>query len=509
MSKQKRILSMLLAVLTVVAALFCTNNFVSAQSSIGIVTGVSVALRSAPDTNPGTKVYLRLNSGDEVEILEKVTGNEPSTEAGHGTDWYKVRYNGQEGYIYGYYIRLKTVDGDFETLLARFPESYKPYLRVLHNIYPNYKFIPDELKMSFDEAVNAEYNSNVKVAPKGWPVFEDERWYSSLPSALNPDGSRKLVDGNWYYASRTAIAYFMDPRNFLSGTDIYMFAQQGYDPNLHTVDFVKTVVKGTFLEKGYDGNQNAYIEDIIYASENTLVSPCIIAGKIISEQGKEGNSRLISGTVPGYENCYNFFNFGASGTTQEDVVRSGLEYAKNAKWFSRRASILGGAESYKRGYIERGQDTYYYTNFNVVSAPYYTHQYATSLWDAKNNAANFSKPFLKDTSIAMTFKIPVYTSIPETVSIKPDQSSNPDPAPTPDPTPAPDPTPPPSGTTGDVNGDGAIDIVDLAAMKFHILGRQQLSGAAFSRADINKDGVIDVVDLAAVKFYLLGMRTSL
>lgn len=505
MSKQKRILSMLLAVLTVAAALFCTNNFVSAQNSIGIVTGDGVRIRAAANTNSQEITSLKI--GTEVEIISKVTGSQ--AEAGHGTDWYKVRYNGQEGYIYGYYIRFKTVDGDFETLLAQFPEYYKPYLRVLHNIYPNYKFIPDELKMSFDEAVNAEYNSNVKVAPKGWPVFEDERWYSSLPSALNPDGSRKLVDGNWYYASRTGIAYFMDPRNFLSGTDIYMFAQQGYDPNLHTVDFVKTVVKGTFLEKGYDGNQNAYIEDIIYASENTLVSPCIIAGKIISEQGKEGNSRLISGTVPGYENCYNFFNFGASGTTQEDVVRSGLEYAKKYEWFSRRVSILRGAESYKRGYIERGQDTYYYTNFNVVSAPYYQHQYATSLWDAKNNAANFSKPFLKDTSIAMTFKIPVYTSIPDTVSIKPDQSTNPDPAPTPDPTPAPDPTPPPSGTTGDVNGDRAIDIVDLAAMKFHILGRQQLSGAAFSRADINKDGVIDVVDLAAVKFYLLGMRTSL
>ena len=51
MSKQKRFLSLLLAVLTVVVALFFTNNFVSAQSSIGIVTGDGVRIRAAATTN--------------------------------------------------------------------------------------------------------------------------------------------------------------------------------------------------------------------------------------------------------------------------------------------------------------------------------------------------------------------------------------------------------------------------------------------------------------------------
>lgn len=502
MSKQKRILSMLLAVLTVFAALFCTNNFVSAQNSIGIVTGVSVALRSAPDTNPGTKVYLRLNTGDEVEIISKVTGSQ--AEADNGTDWYKVRYNGQEGYIYGYYIRLKTFDADFETLLARFPESYKPYLRVLHNIYPNYKFIPDELKMSFDEAVNAEYNRMIKYVS----VNKDKSYFSSQEKAFNSDGTRKFAEGSsWYYASRTAIAYYMDPRNFLSGTGtgLYMFAEQRYDSATQTRDILRTVIKGSFLERGYDNNPDAYVNDIMAAAEQTGVSPCVLAATIIIEQGN-GSSGLISGDYPGFAGYYNFFNFGAYGS---NVTQSGLEYAKSQNWNSRRASIIGGAQKYADGYISRGQDTYYYKDFNVKVAPYYSHQYATNVEDAFGNASRLARAFEKNTSSALTFKIPVYTSIPETVSIKPDQSSNPDPAPTPDPTPAPDPTPTPSGTTGDVNGDGAIDIVDLAAMSFHALGRQQLSGAAFSRADINKDGVIDVVDLAAVRFYLLGKRPSL
>lgn len=504
MSKQKRFLSLLLAVLTVVAALFCTNNFVSAQSSIGIVTGDGVRIRAAATTNSQEITSLKI--GTEVEIISKVTGSQ--AEAGHGTDWYKVRYNGQEGYIYGYYIRFKTVDGDFETLLAQFPESYKPYLRVLHNIYPNYKFIPDELNMSFDDAVNAEYDRMLKMAPIGWPVYGDERWYSSQPGAFNDDGTRKIADGNsWYYASRIAIAYFMDPRNFLSGTDFYMFAEQGYDSKTQTRDILRTVIKGTFLEKGYDNNPDAYINDIMEAAEITKVNPCVLAATIIIEQGTNGTSGLISGTYPGFEGYYNFFNIGAYGSGTDTVIVSGLTKAKEKGWNTRRLSIIGGAQTYADGYISRGQDTYYYKDFNVVSVPYYSHQYAGNLWDSKNNASRFAKAFADNTSGALTFKIPVYTSIPDTVSIKPDQSSNPDPAPTPDPTP--DPTPTPSGTNGDVNGDGAIDIVDLAAMKFHMLGRQQLSGAAFNRADINKDGVIDVVDLAAVKFYLLGMRTSL
>lgn len=504
MSKQKRFLSLLLAVLTVVAALFCTNNFVSAQNSIGIVTGDGVRIRAAATTNSQEITSLKI--GTEVEIISKVTGSQ--AEAGHGTDWYKVRYNGQEGYIYGYYIRFKTVDGDFETLLAQFPESYKPYLRVLHNIYPNYKFIPDELNMSFDDAVNAEYDRMLKMAPIGWPVYGDERWYSSQPGAFNDDGTRKIADGNsWYYASRIAIAYFMDPRNFLSGTDFYMFAEQGYDSKIQTRDILRTVIKGTFLEKGYDNNPDAYINDIMEAAEITKVNPCVLAATIIIEQGTNGTSGLISGTYPGFEGYYNFFNIGAYGSGTDTVIVSGLTKAKEKGWNTRRLSIIGGAQTYADGYISRGQDTYYYKDFNVVSAPYYSHQYAGNLWDSKNNASRFAKAFADNTSGALTFKIPVYTSIPDTVSIKPDQSSNPDPAPTPDSTP--DPTPTPSGTNGDVNGDGAIDIVDLAAMKFHMLGRQQLSGAAFNRADINKDGVIDVVDLAAVKFYLLGMRTSL
>ena len=57
---------------------------------------------------------------------------------------------------------------------------------------------------------------------------------------------------------------------------------------------------------------------------------------------------------------------------------------------------------------------------------------------------------------------------------------------------------------GDVNGDDAIDVIDLAIIKKHILGKTTLQGDAFTLGDVNDDGAIDVIDLALVKKHILG-----
>ena len=59
---------------------------------------------------------------------------------------------------------------------------------------------------------------------------------------------------------------------------------------------------------------------------------------------------------------------------------------------------------------------------------------------------------------------------------------------------------------GDTNGDGAIDVIDLAAIRLHLLGIRALQGDAFSGGDTNGDGSIDVIDLAAIRLHLLGIR---
>lgn len=57
---------------------------------------------------------------------------------------------------------------------------------------------------------------------------------------------------------------------------------------------------------------------------------------------------------------------------------------------------------------------------------------------------------------------------------------------------------------GDVNGDNVIDVIDLAIVKKHILGKIKLQNDSFTLGDVNNDGAIDVIDLALVKKHILG-----
>jgi hypothetical protein len=58
--------------------------------------------------------------------------------------------------------------------------------------------------------------------------------------------------------------------------------------------------------------------------------------------------------------------------------------------------------------------------------------------------------------------------------------------------------------SGDANGDGATNVVDIVRIVDHILGGDQLGGTLGCQADINGDGVINVVDVVAIVQGILG-----
>jgi len=61
----------------------------------------------------------------------------------------------------------------------------------------------------------------------------------------------------------------------------------------------------------------------------------------------------------------------------------------------------------------------------------------------------------------------------------------------------------PGDIVGDVNGDGKITTLDLAAIQRHIIGMKQLDNIHL--ADVNYDDMVNSVDIAFVMRYILGV----
>ena len=452
----KRSFCLLLCVCVLVSSVLCMTFAVSAQSVTGVINGTNVRVRSTPSTS-GAEVHRFVQSGQTVNILETVT-NGQEAESSHGTTWYKISTldGAYTGYVYGYYITInkeeETPDPtpdpdpnpnpepdptpvpnpDFQQQLAEFPESYRAAITALHEKHPNWIFVAEKLPMSFDTAVMAQYTDVRKMVE----LSQGIAWRSLQKDQYNWESDTwKILDGSrWVAASKEVIGYYMDPRNFLDETYVYMFMVQSYNEQYQTEEGLANVLKGTFLANNYTPNSadavdalygGSYSKIIMAAAKESGVSPYVIAAKIITEQGTTGSSNLISGTYKGFEGYYNFFNWGAYGSGTDAVVTSGLNSAKSEGWDSRADSIIGGAKKLADGYVNDSQDTYFYMDYNLRNPDKYWHQYAGSAYDAYVKASNLSKAYKGNFDVApLVFNIPVYSSIPEAPATKAEKGDN-------------------------------------------------------------------------------------
>ena len=381
------------------------------------INGTNVNIRSEASTAGGKNTVVKQVSYDYVTLLGE-------TKNADGYTWYKVSYDGITGYI-AYdpeYVTLidSSVDKDFESQIATFPESYRQYLRDLHAIYPNWKFYADNISMTLDEAVALEIGRKVSdTTDLSWRSMDLGSYNWNTGAWASSDGN-----GRWYYVSREVIKYYMDPRNFLNATYIYSYMKQDYDPSTQTEEGLKKIVAGTFLERGYsDPNDTAYggsyIKVIMAAAQKSDVNPYILASTIIQEQGVNGTSPLISGEYSGYEGYYNFFNIGA---TDGNAVIGGLTRAKNEGWNTRSASIIGGAQFCGNSYVSKGQNTYFYMNYNIKDPGNLWHQYATAVHNAASSGSQTAKTYRDLKNAELDFLIPVYEDMPSAVSELPQKS---------------------------------------------------------------------------------------
>ena len=214
---------------------------------------------------------------------------------------------------------LSVSDGDVRSTfdeVNQFPESYRAALDALKEAHPNWHFTPLVTNLDWNTVIDNEMGAKSLV----YYTFED--W--------NKDG---LYDEhNWYYATRPILEYYMDPRNGLTEERIFQFEQLTYNESYHTYEAMNRFLTGTFMDpsKKVPGTNLSYpyLTWSFGAESIRRVSPFHLASRIIQEQGRQGTGDLISGTYPGYEGYYNYFNIRATGTTHAEVVKNGLEYAK-------------------------------------------------------------------------------------------------------------------------------------------------------------------------------------
>lgn len=398
------ILSLVILIITAFGCVIVT----AAADRLGYVDATGVNLREAPST--GSTVLKPGLSHVYVTVL----GEEKDAK---GILWYKVRYENIKGYICSEYegqklikIIEQTVDKDFEEQLKAFPSSYHSALKALHAVYPNWQFHADNVNLTLDEAVQLEISR--KLIRTSY-----ESWLSMGLGAYDYNNNQYVLhDTDWYVASREVIKYYMDPRNFLSTDTVFTFMLQGYDPSKQNEAGVRKIVKGTFLDT------NEYVSYIMKAAKETSYSPYVMASKILQEIGNNANSPFISGKYPGYEGYYNYFNINAAGNSTEEKIKKALTYAKNNGWNTREKAIIGGAEFCSDGYIKKGQNTYYYMDFNIKNPDSIWHEYAGAIHDASSKGKILAPAYTGDKASVVSFSIPVYKNT-GTATVLPDKSN--------------------------------------------------------------------------------------
>ncbi len=383
-------------------------------------------------------------SSDKVANVSKwnvaVTGTKNDTQSTKNPStnktyvWYKISYSSQSKTITGYVredlitVTDYTLDPAFLESLKDFPESYHNDLLLLHAMYPKWQFVADKVSNSLSQAValqDSEYTKLVETSYNSWRSMRNKCYNWSTGKFITTDGGR-------YGASREVISYYMDPRNFLNANDVYIYMMQSFDANTQTVAGVQQIIDGSFIEgKVADKNDTyygkTYAEVIYYAGRKSGVNAYVLASTIIQEHGYNGTT-LSKGTKYNNKTVYNFFNYGASGTTSAQVIANGAKYAYDEEWFTPSASIIGGATKYGKNYINSEQDhyqnTYFYKNYNVLTPNRTWHQYAQNVADSLSSSRGLQKTYSDLKNIALKFRIPVYTSLPSKVSALPAQNSN-------------------------------------------------------------------------------------
>lgn len=323
---------------------------------------------------------------------------------------------------------VNIVDG-----IENFPESYQPYLEKLKKNHPNWTFTALYTNLDWDYVIQNENIFGKNLVPKSY----NDRWKNTKPGEYNVE-----VDSGWVDCSKQSLLYTMDPRNFLNESRIFQFEELSFNSHSNSVDGIEKILYGTeFYNKtvsyltssGSTITMNKKYSDLIYsAGIQSKVSSYHLASRIKQEVGPFLSHSSISGKVAGYEGLYNFYNIGATSSSEHmGAIINGLKYARDGNgaseatktkylipWNTKERAITGGGIFIGSSYINIGQNTIYLQKFHVHdtnNGELFWHQYMTNVLAPYSESNIIYKGYANSNllDLNINFVIPVYNHMPE------------------------------------------------------------------------------------------------
>ena len=202
------------------------------------------------------------------------------------------------------YVFLNVVNQNKVYAAVQVRENYSDKI----NNYPGYKELIDDLKTkhpnwNFTRLYTClDCNQVIKNETSAYhgrnvvPASRSSAWKCAICGNTPHGGS------SWRCASEIAVAYYMDPRNWLNDSYIFEFESLSYNEKIQTVEGVQKIISGIKYMQGEkitytktDGTtgtlEKSYAQVIMDAAKEAGISPYHLASRLRQEQG--------AGTTPG------------------------------------------------------------------------------------------------------------------------------------------------------------------------------------------------------------------
>ena len=393
------------------------------------------------NSNLNSVNYMKwLDTGDEVTVItskEKIKSNDsicPSNYV-YVSQFYTKNNNTYYGYYCEDYLSTGALTDELRNYFRElgFPESYWENLALLKTAHPNWTFVPVNTNLDWNSVISRESVVGMSLIETTYDGYK-----STLGGSYDyyTDTFKVLEGSRWYAANSDVVAYYMDPRNFLSDMYIFEFETLQSKPEIQTLDGVKLVL----------GN-NQYLKDyassFIDAASESGVSSVYLSALAMQEVGggslaingegftySENNNKyyLLRGTWidGGYYNVYNIGAGTDASPAQNSVIYArggvnGTETSYGRPWNSIPKAIIGGSKFIGESYINKGQYTIYFKKFNVASTYWdtYSHQYQTNVKAASSEGTKVYKSYynLGILDSGFVFSIPVYNNMPSKTNL--------------------------------------------------------------------------------------------